>query len=128
MLKQQLSQKSISIVSKELPTSWIALNLTNEQPDFTVSMTKAINTMMLDMLAVIARKHYEDRRRRQLQGIEKAKREGRYRGKSEDTALHNDIKKLLEGDEPYSYSKIIERLGCSRATVAKVSKRMKCIN
>lgn len=128
LLKQQLSRKNISIVSKELPTSWLALDLTKEQPDFTASMIKAINTMMLDMLAVIARKDYEDRRRRQLQGIDKAKREGRYRGKSEDSELHDAIKKLLEGDEPYSYSKIIKRLGCSRATVAKVSKRMKCID
>jgi DNA invertase Pin-like site-specific DNA recombinase len=34
---------------------------------------EAINDMMLDVLAAVARKDYEDRRRRQAQGIEKAK-------------------------------------------------------
>jgi DNA invertase Pin-like site-specific DNA recombinase len=36
-------------------------------------MFSAINAMLLDMLAAVARKDYEDRRRRQAQGIEKAK-------------------------------------------------------
>ena len=41
--------------------------------------------MMLDMLAAVARKDYEDRRRRQAQGIVKAKAAGAYRGRPEDT-------------------------------------------
>lgn len=39
--------------------------------------------MMLDMLAAVARKDYKDRRRRQAEGIEKAKKIGKY------TALPN---------------------------------------
>ena len=39
-------------------------------------MFTAINAMLLDMLAAVARKDYEDRRRRQAQGIVKAKAEG----------------------------------------------------
>ena len=35
--------------------------------------------MMLDMLAAVARKDYEDRRRRQAQGILKAEAQGKYR-------------------------------------------------
>ena len=34
--------------------------------------------MMLDMLAAIARKDYEDRRNRQMQSIASAKAEGKY--------------------------------------------------
>jgi len=115
-----LAIKNISIVSKELPTSWIALNQANEQADFTTSMIIAINTMMLDMLAVIARKDYVDRRRRQRQGTEKAQREGRYKGKPENTELHAQIRSLLL--KKVSYSEIVAALACSRATVAKVSK------
>jgi hypothetical protein len=37
----------------------------------------AVNAMMLDMLAAVARKDYEDRRRRQAQGQAKAKAEGK---------------------------------------------------
>lgn len=40
--------------------------------DFTSRMFEAINVMMLDMLAAVARKNYKDRRRRQAQGIVKA--------------------------------------------------------
>lgn len=47
-------------------------------------MLKAVNGMMLDMLAAIARKDYEDRRRRQSEGISKAKAEGKYRGRVAD--------------------------------------------
>jgi len=45
------------------------------KPDdpFTARMFEALNAMMLDMLAAIARKDYDDRRRRQMQGIAKAK-------------------------------------------------------
>ncbi len=39
---------------------------------FTSSIIQAVNAMLLDMLAAVARKDYEDRRRRQFQGIEKA--------------------------------------------------------
>ena len=49
-------------------------------------MFAAINAMLLDMLAAVARKDYEDRRRRQAQGIAKAKLDGAYRGRPEDTA------------------------------------------
>ena len=44
--------------------------------EFTSRMLDAINRMMLDMLAAIARKDYEQRRERQAQGIEKPSRLG----------------------------------------------------
>lgn len=37
------------------------------------------NSMLVEMMAAIARKDYEQRRERQAQGIEKAKAEGKYR-------------------------------------------------
>jgi DNA invertase Pin-like site-specific DNA recombinase len=39
--------------------------------------------MTLDVLAAVARKDYEDRRRRQAQGIANAQAEGLYRGRPE---------------------------------------------
>ena len=51
--------------------------------EFTYSMIKAINNMMMDMLAAISRKDYEDRRRRQKQGIEKTKKEGSIKEESQ---------------------------------------------
>jgi hypothetical protein len=52
--------------------------------DFTGRMFRALNSMMLDMLAAIARKHYDDRRRRQAQGVAKAKAEGKHRPQRRD--------------------------------------------
>ncbi|WP_244420556.1 resolvase [Mesorhizobium japonicum] len=54
---------------------------------FTGRMFDAINGMLLDMLAAIARKDYDDPRRRQAQGIATAKAEGRVRGRPEATII-----------------------------------------
>jgi hypothetical protein len=46
---------------------------TAKADDFTARMFDAINGMMRDVLAAVARKDYEDRRRRQAEGQAKAK-------------------------------------------------------
>ncbi len=85
-LKEMLHEKQLKVISLDLPTSHIAFSpqITDE---FTGSMIKAINSMMMDMLAAIARKDYQDRRRRQAEGIHKAKEEGKYRGRQADADL-----------------------------------------
>lgn len=72
-LKEMLHEKELKVISLDLPTSHIAFSpqITDE---FTGSMIKAINSMMMDMLAAISRKDYQDRRRRQAEGIKKPKR------------------------------------------------------
>lgn len=77
--------------------------------------------MMLDMLAAIARKDYEERRRRQAQGVQKAKAEGKYRDRPANEKLHNDIKGLLLDGKSYAY--IRDFLGCSEHTISKVKKK-----
>ena len=101
----------------DLPTSWqLAAG-----DEFTARMFGAINGMLLDMLAAIARKDYEDRRRRQAQGIAKAKAKGAYRGRPEDTDRNAGIAAMLKSG--MSWSAIQAATGCSRATVAKIAKR-----
>lgn len=70
--------------------------------------------MMLGMLAAVARKDYEDRRRRQLEGIAKAKMEGKYKGRTINIKRNENIAALLTTGK--SYSEILNLLGCSRAT------------
>jgi DNA invertase Pin-like site-specific DNA recombinase len=84
-------------------------------------MFAALNAMMLDMLAAVARKDYEDRRRRQAQGIVKAKAAGAYRGRPEDAARNAGIAGMLRSG--MSWSAIQAAAGCSRATIAKVRAR-----
>jgi DNA invertase Pin-like site-specific DNA recombinase len=108
------------VVALDLPTSWMMA--TNNADEFTGRMFESINGMLLDMLAAVARKDYDDRRRRQAQGQAKAKAEGRYKGRPEDTERNAGIASLLS--EGRSWSFIQDMTGCSRATVAKVAKRI----
>lgn len=119
-LQTIIKTKGVRVVALDLPTSHQLLKSGDE---FTNRMLAAINGMMLDMLAAIARKDYEDRRRRQTQGIAKAKTEGRYKGRPVDQELHGKVAELLADGK--SYNKVIDLLGCSRATVAKVAKTIK---
>jgi DNA invertase Pin-like site-specific DNA recombinase len=107
-------------VSLDLPTSH---QLVGVKDEFTSRMLSAINDLMLDMLAAIARKDYEDRRRRQREGIVKAKSEGRYLGRPNNIELQLKIEGMLVDHKSYDYIQHI--LGCSRSTIAKVSKKLK---
>lgn len=121
-LRAELQSKGVLVVALDLPTSHQAMLPARKGDDFTARMLGAINTMLLDMLAAVARKDYEDRRRRQAQGIEKAKAEGAYKGRTVDTALHSRIRELVQDGK--SVRKVAELLGCSTQTVQRVKKDM----
>lgn len=85
-------------------------------------MLEALNGMMLDMLAAIARKDYEDRRRRTAQGIAKAKMiEGKYKGRPEDIARNTNILALLNAGA--SWSAVCKATGASRSTLSRLVKQ-----
>lgn len=113
-LKQSLHEKHIKVVALDLPTSWM-MTSTDET---TSRMFDAINNMMLDMLAAIARKDYVTRRQRAAQGVEKARVAGKYKGRPEDTERNVLIQKHLKAGVS-SWKEIMELVGCSRGTVAK---------
>ncbi|HBR2016234.1 TPA: recombinase family protein [Klebsiella pneumoniae] len=119
-LRSLINEKGVRVVALDLPTSH---QLIQSGDEFTSRMLEALNGMMLDMLAAIARKDYTDRKRRQAQGIVKAKSDGKYKGRPEDTQRNERIAKLLQAG--MSYSDVMETVNCSRATVAKVSKSLK---
>lgn len=119
-LKTTLKAKEVRVVAQDLPTSWMmAVN-----DPTTARMFASINDMMLDMLAAIARKDYEDRRRRAAQGIEKAKAKGVYKGRKEDTERNALIQRHLKAGQS-SWKEIMELVGCSRGTVAKQAELIK---
>ena len=95
---------------------------TSAADEFTSRRFEAINGMLLDMLAAVARKDYDDRRRRQAQGQARAKAEGKYRGRPEDTRRNAGIAYMLKANQ--SWGSIQSATGCSRATVAKIAKRI----
>lgn len=121
-LKQMLAKKKLAVVSKELPTSYMAFQA-DSNTKFMTSILQAINSMMLDMLAAIARKDYEDRRHRQIQGIARAKAQGKYKGRGKDTEKRQLITSLLTAG--HSYSEIQSIAKCSRQLIADVAKTVK---
>jgi DNA invertase Pin-like site-specific DNA recombinase len=117
-LRSTIEARQLRVVALDLPTSWM---LTTPADEFSVRMFEAINGMMLDMLAAIARKDYDDRRRRQAEGITRAKAAGRYRGRRENTERNATIACLL--GKGVSWSQIQAATGCGRELVAKIAKR-----
>jgi len=118
-LRAELDARQVRVVALDLPTSWM---LAAPADEFTARMFAAVNGMMLDVLAAVARKDYDDRRRRQAQGQAKAKAEGKYKGRAENVARNDGIAAMLRSGS--SWSTIQAATGCSRATVAKIAKRM----
>jgi len=117
-LKDEIRQRSVKVVALDLPTSHIMLTVRDE--DCTGRMFEALNGMLLDMLAAIARKDYDDRRRRQAHGISRAKSEGRYKGRPEDKGRNAAILKMLKGG--HSWNSIVAATGASRSTLARLAK------
>jgi DNA invertase Pin-like site-specific DNA recombinase len=81
--------------------------------------------MLLDMLAIVARKDYTDRRRRQAQGIAKAKADGLYRGRKADTDRHALIRDMLA--RGMSWSKVCEVTGASRSTLSRIAAQARIV-
>ena len=119
-LKTELTARRVRVVALDLPTSWMMA--TNNADEFTGRMFEAINGMVLDMLAAVARKDYDDRRRRQAQGTARAKAEGKYKGRPADSGRNDSIASMLAAKQ--SWTTILKATGCSRATIAKIAKRM----
>ncbi|KQV18260.1 resolvase [Rhizobium sp. Root1203] len=119
-LKAAIAAKRVRVVSLDLPTSYQLIHAGDE---FSSRMLDAINGMMLDMLAAIARKDYEDRRRRQNQGIEKAKARGAFKGRPEDTKRNAALIGMLKGGQ--TWSQIVNATGVSTSTLSRLAKRIR---
>lgn len=119
-LKGAIQSAGLRVVSLDLPTSHTAMTV-DANDDFTGRMIDAVNAMLLDMLAAVARKDYEDRRRRQAEGINKAKEQGRYKGRPVDEQKHQRIAELRE--QGFSVRKTAEIIGCGISTVQRADKR-----
>lgn len=118
-LKDEIKRRGIKVVALDLPTSWSMT--ASDADEFTSRMHEAINGMMLDMIAAIARKDYEDRRRRQAQGIAKAKAAGAFKGRPENDERNAAITNMLRSGQ--TWSSIVAATGASRSTLARLAKR-----
>ena len=127
-LKEKLSEKQIRVVALDLPTSFMLLKSKPliDGVDFNFQMLTAVNSMMLDMLSAISRKDYEDRRRRQAQGIANAVAAQKYKGRKPDDERNAAIIKQLELGT--AWSDICKLTGCSRSTLSRLNKQRSQLN
>lgn len=122
-LLSSIKAKGVKVVALDLPTSHMAMApaKTDSTADaFTARIIEAINAMLLDMLAAVARKDYDDRLRRQKQGIQKAKEEKRYQGKAIDQDKHKRILACLA--KKMSIRETAENTGTSTSTVIRAKR------
>ncbi|MDF2185230.1 recombinase family protein [Grimontia hollisae] len=119
-LKRMIEEKGLRIVSMDVPTSWQALDsnaLTHSDP-IIKAVLDAINNMLIELMAAMARKDYETRRERQRQGIETAKANGKYKGKRPDTERHQKV--ISYREKGLSLREIAEATGYSRSQVCRI--------
>lgn len=116
-LKAAIDSKGLRIVALDLPTSHQGMAETAGD-EFTGRMLGAINSMLVEMMAAIARKDYEQRRERQAQGITKAKAEGKYKGRPIDEDLHKRVTELLRAG--LGIRATARHASCSTTTVLRI--------
>lgn len=117
-LKAIIRQRGVWVVAVNVPTTW--QHLSPRANEFDSRMFGAINDMLLDMLAAIARRDYEQRRERQQQGITKAKAAGKYRGRQVNKPRYDAINRLLLSGS--SWTQVQKTIGCSRSTISSAIK------
>ncbi|MBA0160929.1 recombinase family protein [Pectobacterium versatile] len=119
-LKQSINDNGLRIVAMDLPTSWQALD--NIDTGVTGGILRAVNNMLIDILATMARADYETRRKRQAQGIERAKADGKYTGRTTNDKARETVKEMLsQGIKPEYIMKAAE---ISRATFYRIKREI----
>ncbi|MDF4896703.1 recombinase family protein [Vibrio parahaemolyticus] len=105
-LKQKLVETGINIVVLEQPMTHAVLSHSDQQ---TSMISRVLIEFMIDLATAMTRDDYETRRKRQAQGIEKAKALVKYQGRKPDLKLRENIQLLLA--EGKSWSQVQELLG-----------------
>ncbi|GLO64007.1 resolvase [Vibrio sp. MACH09] len=116
ILKSQLVDAGIHIVVVDQPMTHSVLSHSSEN----TMIAKVLTEFMIDLAAAMSRDDYETRRKRQAQGIAKAKAAGKYQGRKPNIKLRENIILLI--GEGKSWTQVQELLGCSRSTIAKAIK------
>ena len=119
-LRREIKERHVRLVALDLPTTWMMADPNADELQRRIF--DAIHTMMVEMMAALARKDYVSRRHRQQQGIAKAKERGAYRGRPENTDRNASILQMLKNGQ--SWDSIVKGTGCSRSTLARLRKRL----
>lgn len=116
ILKQQIKGKGLRLVVADLPTTHVV------NSGMTGEILNVINSMLIDLLATMAKLDNDKRRERIKQGLERSGYKPT--GKKANTAKHDRIKQLLEAGN-MTKEEIAKAVECGVATVYRVAKEMK---
>ena len=116
ILKQRIKDKGLRLIVQDLPTTHAIINAKDE---ITGAVLNVINSMLIDLLATMARLDNEKRRERIKQGLERAGYKPK--GKAADTAKHERIKQLAAMGS-MTKEEIAKATGVGVATVYRVLK------
>lgn len=92
--------------------------LAAEASGVTKIVLESVQDMLLRLALQMARDDYEDRRERQRQGIELARKEGRFKGRQPDRKLHGRVVALRSAGE--SIANTAHLAGCSESQVKRI--------
>ncbi|MFD2190782.1 recombinase family protein [Pistricoccus aurantiacus] len=93
-------------------------DLVAESEGITRIVLESVQEMLLKLALQMARDDYEERRRRQQEGIVLAKEKGLFTGRRPDKMLHERIKTLRLAN--FSIAETARIAGCSEASVKRV--------
>lgn len=97
---------------------------THFDPSFLMSdLFLAMQTMFLKLAVSVAYHDFQKRKVRQKQGITLARKQGKYRGRQPNTALHNAI--IEQRKSGVSITQVAKILNTSESTVLRVWKKYK---
>lgn len=121
-LKNRIETAGLRLVIADLPTTHMSLKPATD--DMTSRILGVINSMLIDLMAAMAREDYEKRLLRQAQGIATAKSLGKYQGRPQNVEMRQDITRYLQRGD-LKYAEIAKLCNCSLGMVAKVAKELK---
>ena len=91
--------------------------------DHEIDTSTANGKMFLQILAVFAEFERNNSKERQRIGIDKAKDEGKFKGKQPNKAVHNEIKQLFR--QGYTNVVIHKITGASPSTITRVKRTIR---
>ena len=111
ILKQQIKGKGLRLVVADLPTTHVV------NTGMTGEILNVINSMLIDLLATMAKLDNDKRRERIKQGLERSGYKPT--GKKANTAKHTRIEQLLDAGD-MTKEEIAKAVGVGVATVCRV--------
>jgi len=114
--RHRIRQSKIRIVALDVESSWVMVSSESAM----APMAERLTGMMLDMVDALALRASRETRKRHLEGIARAKAQGKYRGRPVDRKKHRQILAML--NEGYSWSEVCAETGASRSTIARAVK------